>query len=177
LSPSRIPRLQLPNLQGVTLDITSVSGSTVVAPENNGVSLVADCELDNMVYQDSPLDKLLLHIFRTLVVKHKSGVTSDKPGIDGLLEQGRTFMLQPGQTPEAQHQMVSDTLGGLMTPVLPPIYRIFMSGIVPKLGTDFDGKQVGPCTSEYYWRNCWRLLELDSYPVFLFLWQGFMHPF
>eukprot|EP00957_Ditylum_brightwellii_P141316 10767050-Ditylum_brightwellii.AAC.1 len=35
--------------------------------------------------------------------------------------------------------MVYNTLGGLMTPVLPPFYRIFMSGIVPKLGTDYDG--------------------------------------
>jgi len=71
-------------------------------------------------------------------------VVSDKPGIQGLLEQGRTFMLQPGQTPEAQHKMVYDTLAGLMTPVLPPFYRIFMSGIVPKLGTEWDGKQLGP---------------------------------
>jgi hypothetical protein len=141
LSPSRIPRLKLPNLQDVAVDKNSVPKS--VAPEN-GISLVADCELDSMVYQDSPLDKLLLHIFRKLVVQNTGGITSDKPGIDGLLEQGRAFMLQPGQTPEAQHQMVSDTLGGLMTPVLPPFYRIFMSGIVPKLGTDVDGKQLGP---------------------------------
>jgi hypothetical protein len=53
-------------------------------------------------------------------------------------------MLQPGQTAEAQNKMVYDTLGGLMTPVLPPFYRIFMSGIVPKLGTEWDGKQIGP---------------------------------
>ena len=32
-----------------------------------------------------------------------------------------------------------------MTPVLPPFYRIFMSGIVPSnLGTPWDGKQLGP---------------------------------
>jgi len=31
-----------------------------------------------------------------------------------------------------------------MTPVLPPIFRIFMSGIVPKIGTEWDGKQIGP---------------------------------
>jgi hypothetical protein len=145
LSPSRIPRRQLPNLQDVHVDKNSVPKS--VAPDNDGaggVPLMADCELDSMVYQDSPLDKLLLHVFRKLVAQNTGGVTSDKPGIDGLLEQGRTFMLQPGQTPEAQHKMVSDTLGGLMTPVLPPFYRLFMSGVVPKLGTDFDGKQLGP---------------------------------
>jgi beta-carotene isomerase len=142
LSPSRIPRDQLPNVQDVPIDKNAILPSAPVGED--GVPLVADCELEAMVYKDSPLDKLLLTIFRKLVVKNTDGVTSEKEGILGLLEQGRTFMLQPGQTPEAQHKMVYDTLGGLMTPVLPPFYRIFMSGIVPKLGTDFDGKQVGP---------------------------------
>lgn len=142
LSPSRIPRTQLPNVQDVPMD-----NNTAVAPKltsEEGLPLVADCELDEMEYQDSPLDKLLLNIFRKLVEKNTGGIQSEKPGIEGLLEQGRTFMLKPGQTPEAQHKMVYDTLGGLMTPVLPPFYRIFMSGIIPKLGTDMDGKQIGP---------------------------------
>ncbi len=110
----------------------------------NDQELVDDCTLEDKRFNDSLLDKLLLKIFRDLVEKNTNGVTSTKDGIDGLLEQGRTYMLQPNQTAEAQHKMVSDTLGGLMTPVLPPFYRIFMSGIVPKLGTDFDGKQIGP---------------------------------
>lgn len=142
LSPSRIPRTQLPNVQDVPMD-----NNTAVAPKltsEEGLPLVADCELDEMEYQDSPLDKLLLNIFRKLVEKNTGGIQSEKPGIEGLLEQGRTFMLKPGQTPEAQHKMVYDTLGGLMTPALPPFYRIFMSGIIPKLGTDMDGKQIGP---------------------------------
>lgn len=37
-------------------------------------------------------------------------------------------MLRPGQTAEAQHTMVSNVLAGLMTPVLPPIYKTFMTG-------------------------------------------------
>ena len=145
LSPSRIPRMQLPNVQDVpyNADLEPKKGAKTITDEE-GAPLVADCELEDKQFDDSPLDKLLLKIFRGLVEKNTGGVTSDKPGIDGLLEQGRTFMLQEGQTPEAQHKMVSDTLGGLMTPVLPPFYRIFMSGIVPKLGTDFDGKQLGP---------------------------------
>jgi hypothetical protein len=142
LSPSRIPRNQLPNVQDVPMD-KDTAPSTELKSEQ-GLLLVADCELDNMAYQDSPLDQLLLSIFRKLVVKNTGGISSEKPGIDGLLEQGRSFMLQPGQTPEAQHKMVRDTLAGLMTPFLPPFYRIFMSGIVPKLGTDLDGKQFGP---------------------------------
>jgi len=108
---------------------------------------VADCELADMRYQDSWLDKILLKIFRDLVEKNTGGVASSKPGIEGLLEQGRTFMLQTDQTPEAQHKMVQDTLGGLMTPVLPPFYRIFMAGIVPDaefVPSDLRGKQFGP---------------------------------
>jgi beta-carotene isomerase len=141
LSPSRIPRMDLPNVQDVPIDKNAIPSDRI---SDNGVPLVADCELDDMRYEESPLDKILLSTFRKLVTKNTGGVTSDQESIDGLLEQGRTFMLQEGQTPEAQHKMVSDTLGGLMTPVLPPFYRIFMSGIVPKLGTDYDGKQIGP---------------------------------
>jgi len=142
LSPSRIPRLQLPNVQDVPI---GEQDDTPVSPiVEDGQTLVADCELEDMKFNDNLLDKTLLSIFRKLVVKNTGGVSSDKDGIEGLLDQGRTFMLQPGQTAEAQNKMVYDTLGDLMTPVLPPFYRIFMSGIVPKLGTDFDGKQIGP---------------------------------
>jgi hypothetical protein len=145
LSPSRFPRKELPNVQDVPIDKNSVPNSnTWTAGVDGGTPLVEDCKLDDMTYRDSPLDKLLLSIFRKLVTQNTGGITSDKPGIQGLLDQGRTFMLRPGQTPEAQHTMVYNTLGGLMTPVLPPFYRIFMSGIVPKLGTDWDGKQFGP---------------------------------
>ena len=139
LSPSRIPRMELPNLQDVPIDKDAVPKSGF---SEDGVQLVADCDLEDMKYTESPLDKLLLSIFRKLVVKNTGGVSSEKEGIEGLLEQGRTFMLQPGQTPEVQHKMVSDTLGGLMTPVLPPFYRIFMSGIVPKLGTDMSASNL-----------------------------------
>ena len=145
LSPSRIARMQLPNIQDVPYNDPKISFATAKPVlDEEGQPLVADCDLKDKEFNDSPLDKLLLKIFRGLVEKNTGGIKSDKPGIDGLLEQGRTFMLQEGQTPEAQHKMVYDTLGGLMTPVLPPFYRIFMSGIVPKLGTELDGKQFGP---------------------------------
>jgi hypothetical protein len=154
LSPSRIPRDQLPNVQDVVMNEkeetnskrkTLPAATTSKTDDANAVALVADCELDEMEYKDSILDQLLLSIFRKLVEQNTGGVKSDKPGIEGLLEQGRTFMLQPNQTPEAQHEMVSKTLGGLMTPVLPPFYRIFMSGIIPNnIGSKWDGKQLGP---------------------------------
>ena len=144
LSPSRIPRLKLPNVQDVPIDKNAMPLAQELKAEDGSTPLVADCELDDLQFQESPLDKLLLSIFRKLVTKNTGGITSDKPGIDGLLDQGRTFMLQPEQTAEAQNKMVYVTLGGLMTPVLPPFYRFFMSGIVPKLGTEWDGKQIGP---------------------------------
>jgi len=40
-------------------------------------------------------------------------------------------MLSPEGTEDNQHKFVKNTLAGLMTPFLPPFYRIFMSGIVP----------------------------------------------
>mmetsp|Transcript_3989 Transcript_3989/g.9508 ORF Transcript_3989/g.9508 Transcript_3989/m.9508 type:complete len:402 (+) Transcript_3989:159-1364(+) len=143
LSPSRIPRRELPNLQDVPVEKNSVPKNYEVG-EDGSVPLVDDCELEPMKYKDNILDVVLLSIFRKLVTENTNGVTSDKKGIEGLLEQGRTFMLQPGQTAEAQHKMVRDTLAGLMTPVLPPFYRIFMSGIVPNVGSQWDGKQIGP---------------------------------
>ena len=141
LSPSRIDRLDLPNVQDVPFNDIMPS---MASKNDSRDELVEDCTLEEKKFNDSILDKVLLKIFRNLVEKNTGGVSSSKDGIEGLLEQGRTFMLQPNQTAEAQHKMVSDTLGGLMTPVLPPFYRIFMAGIVPKLGTDFDGKQIGP---------------------------------
>merc|ERR1719310_422718 len=104
-----------------------------------------------MKFSESPLDKILLAIFRNQVTKNTGGVTSDIPGIKGLLAQGREYMtkeLPEGVTyaehSKEQNTMVKKTLAALMTPVLPPFYRIFMSGIVPKLGTEWDGKQIGP---------------------------------
>lgn len=170
LSPSRIARGDLPNVQDVIMNVVPVSktdideatttttttkssssdDATTIMGED-GQPLVADCDLQSMSYDESPLDKLLLSIFRNLVTKNTGGVSSAIPGIEGLLAQGREYMTQ--QLPEgvtyadhteAQHTMVKNTLGGLMTPVLPPFYRIFMSGIVPNVGTEYDGKQFGP---------------------------------
>lgn len=132
--------------------------------------MVPDCQLESMSYNDSPLDNLLLFIFRKLVTEHTGGITSDLPGIAGLLDQGRTYMtmeLKEGVTyqehTEAQHDMVKNTLGGLMTPALPPFYRIFMSGIVPNIGTEWDGKQIGP----WFWAPA--LTSIVTPPFFGFL--------
>ena len=83
-----------------TKKITTTTTTTV-----DGMTLVDDCTLDDMEFEDSLLDKVLLYIFRKLVVQYSDGVgSSDKAGIEGLLEQGRKYMLKPDQTPEAQHR-------------------------------------------------------------------------
>mmetsp|Transcript_24293 Transcript_24293/g.50399 ORF Transcript_24293/g.50399 Transcript_24293/m.50399 type:complete len:478 (+) Transcript_24293:204-1637(+) len=145
LSPSRIDRKDLPNVQDVPF--VPSSSDDPLSYDNNynynnnynknnpqydqyGQPLVADCALPPLPFDDSPLDKLLLFLFRRLVAQNTGGVQNDIPGIQGLVAQAKTFMLQPYQTAEAQHLMVKQTLGGLMTPVLPPVYRLFMSGIV-----------------------------------------------
>jgi Beta-carotene isomerase D27-like, C-terminal len=147
LSPSRIPRCELPNVQDIPYH-QNTNGATASASsamlDERGQPLVPDCTLSNMAYQENLLDQLLLSIFRKLVTQHTGGVTSKIPGILGLLEQGRTFMLQPNQTAEAQHTMVQNTLSGLMTPVLPPFYRIFMAGMVPSAVPVIGGRQFGP---------------------------------
>ncbi|KAL7516531.1 hypothetical protein ACHAWX_001537 [Stephanocyclus meneghinianus] len=167
LSPSRIPRNELPNVQDVTYTTSNTKKSAV---GEDGIPLVPDCELETMSYNDSALDKILLSIFRNLVTQYTGGIQSDVRGIKGLLAQGREFMtmeLPEGMTYQdhtvAQHTMVKNTLGGLMTPVLPPFYRVFMSGIVPNLGTKWDGKQIGP------WFYAPWLTSLVTPPFFGFL--------
>lgn len=168
LCPTRVLREELPNIQDVNFndritkaasapdDIVNVvsapssspSSSNVIVGEagvvDNTMPLVPDCELKDLSYTDSLLDKLLLYIFRTFVAEY-TGLSrqDDMPGIKGLLAQGREYMIL-GTPPTTQHDMVKSTLGKLMTPILPPFYRIFMSGIVPKLNTKYDGKQIGP---------------------------------
>jgi len=179
LSPLTIPRDELPNVQDIpfyeapvstsdeetTLSALSMSTVMNTPPAKSTItrrkppsktneeddSLVPDCELPEKAFEDNPLDVVLLAIFRNLVTQNSDGkAISDKPGIIGLLEQGRVFMLQPNQTAEAQHKMVRDTLGGLMTPVLPPVFRLFMSGIIPKRAVRFVKEKIlsEPVTDE-----------------------------
>jgi Beta-carotene isomerase D27-like, C-terminal len=162
LSPTRIPRNQLPNVQDVPL----AKGVPVGSKQFNldGQLVVQDCQLDDMKYNDNLLDKLLLNIFRTLVTENTGGVTSSKEGILGLVEQGRTFLLQPGQTPEAQHKMVRDTLAGLMTPFLPPFYRIFMAGKIPGTNTQLGPWFYAPFLTSFVTPTFFGFLVGPSYP-------------
>lgn len=134
---NRIPRSELPNLQRVTIASDTASTTTSATIKNvvqiDGEPVVDDCALPDLQYQESPLDKLLLGIFRKLV-QQEIGYKSSKEGIKGLLEEGRHFKLsEKGEINDSvnQHIFVKKVLGGLLTPFLPPFYRIFMSGIIP----------------------------------------------
>ena len=150
LSSDKMQRYELPNVQDVPY--ISVATTSTAKVDDSAETLVPDCTLTDMEYKDSILDQVLLFIFRSLVTKHTNGVTSSIPGIRGLLEQGRTFMVQQKDSPpEVQHIMVQNTLRDLMTPILPPFYRIFMSGIIPKVQLPYNNvtihaeeKQYGP---------------------------------
>lgn len=126
---NRIPRHELPNLQNVPLP-KSVKDVTVAVDDE---ALVEDCSLQKVGYQDSPFDKFMLRTFRRLVQKEIE-YSSSKPGISGLLEEGRYFKLSAkGQENDSvnQHRYVKNVLSQLMTPILPPLFRIFMAGLVP----------------------------------------------
>lgn len=119
---NRIARADLPNVQDIPYpNIVRVSSNKEFVP---------DCTLPNITYKDSILDNALLGIFRNLVRKEINFVSST-PGIRGLLEEGRHFMLSEEGTPENQHKFVRNSLAGLLTPFLPPFYRLFMAGMIP----------------------------------------------
>jgi hypothetical protein len=94
-APTKMQRYELPNVQDVPYNTaTTTTSSPKPVNEKNDDSLVPDCTLSDMEYKDSILDQVLLYIFRSLVTKHTNGITSTIPGIRGLLEQGRTYMVQ-----------------------------------------------------------------------------------
>jgi hypothetical protein len=123
----RIPRSELPNLQDIPYDLSSKIVKPIYETNND---FVPDCELPTIKYQDSILDDILLKIFRVMV-REEINYESTTKGIRGLLEEGKHFMLSEQGTPENQHAFVKRVLAGLLTPFLPPFYRIFMSGIIP----------------------------------------------
>ena len=132
---ARLPRSELPNRQGLSV---AAGGSAAVATRaadppgasELDVALVPDCELGNVTVAPSFLDEAILKIFR-FKVQEEIQYVSPQSGLLGLLDEGRTFMLRPGVAPSDQHQMLKNTLSWFMTPVLPPFYRLFMSGLVP----------------------------------------------
>jgi hypothetical protein len=125
----KVSRADLPNSQGVP----------VVAGVSSEVALLADgslvgSALANVTYADSPLDALLLAVFRRFV-QDEIGFASAQPAMAGLAEEGRHYMLRASE--EEQQQMVVRVLRRLFTPLGPPFYKVFMSGVL-------GGRQLGP---------------------------------
>lgn len=132
----RISRPELPNRQEITISATinpsnkKSTKSTTTTKVDGVTATIADCKLQNQTFFDNMFDKLLLNIFRKFV-QDEINFVSKQSGILGLLEEGRHFMLSPQGTPENQQRYVRSVLDRLLTPFLPPLYRIVMSGIVP----------------------------------------------
>eukprot|EP00965_Chrysotila_dentata_P052847 1752944-Pleurochrysis_carterae.AAC.2 len=57
-----------------------------------------------------------------------AGFKSALSGFDGLVEEGRYYMLRA--TEQQQHAMVYNALAGLLTPAMPLVYKPFMSGVL-----------------------------------------------
>ncbi|KAL1530375.1 hypothetical protein AB1Y20_001283 [Prymnesium parvum] len=132
-----IPRRELPNVQGVPIRacdaaLYSVEGTAAEAAAVHAEGLVPDCALPVEPMGENFVEGVLLRVTRNIYAEEVSGGRDATPGIRGLLEEMRRFMLSPeGVEPSAQQLAVLNTLKRLMTPVLPPFYRIFMGGIVP----------------------------------------------
>ena len=133
-----IPRRELPNRQDVPLRTFDPNprreGSGTQAQDAAAADgLVPDCILVDQPMGENVLEAALLSITRDIYAS-ETGVPHDKSkeGIRGLLAEMRTFMLSPeGVAPVSQQEVLVRTLRTLMTPFLPPFYRIFMGGIVP----------------------------------------------
>ena len=130
-----IPRLELPNLQGVRVrDAPAAEPPPAAAPGED--ELVPDCALDDLAMGENLLEAVLLKVTRDIYADQCGIVTRryEDPGITGLIDEMRQFMLSPvGRPAEKQQEVLLATLLVLMTPVLPPFYRIFMGGLVPSL--------------------------------------------
>ena len=81
---------------------------------------------------ENPLEALLLRVTRDIDAGETGVPRTGEGGIRGLLAEMRAYMLsENGAAPEAQQGVLIRTLRTLMTPALPPFYRIFMGGVVP----------------------------------------------
>lgn len=138
----RIPRDELPNLQDLPLrawDLpsppTPASGAASELVGGQG-ELVPDCTLPAVPMGENALESALLRVTRQIYAA-EAGIPLrlQTPGILGLIAEMRSFMLSPaGAPPEAQQRALLRTLRRLMTPVLPPFYRLFMGWLVPSVG-------------------------------------------
>jgi hypothetical protein len=131
-----IPRRELPNRQDVPLrecDPNPRRPSRRTAILDDDEELIADCVLEDEAMGENPLEGALLEVTRNIYAGETGVSRTQEGGIGGLIDEMRRFMLSAeGSSPDAQRLVLVRTLRTLMTPYLPPFYRIFMGGIVPK---------------------------------------------
>jgi hypothetical protein len=130
---SQLSRKDLPNTEGIPYFHPTVEANDFVNPSikygnRNGL----ECILPDKEYHETFMDKFLLTQFRKLMQK-EFNYTSLKDGIEGMAEEGRYYMLSKNGTIDNQHKFVDMLLEFLITPVIPPIYRIVVAGIVPSI--------------------------------------------
>ena len=156
---ANIPRKELPNVQHIPYpSVAAVTVAAVVAtttttekqgnenaealpstrpPEydRDGLELVPDCIIPETPVQENWPEAVLLYVTRNIYANITGTPRrKDLPGIPGLVEEMRTYMLSPqGSHPQQQQQVLLHTLLVLMTPILPPFYRIFMGWKIPSL--------------------------------------------
>ena len=166
-----VARDQLPNLEHVP---------GVAAPLPMGADgLVPDCTVTNKTFAETPLDAFLLRFTRDRYRERSPGppYRSVEPGIRGLLEEMRVLMLDARGSDAAQQDLVIDVLLDLMTPALPPFYRLFMGGLVPSLERG-DPKWLVDLGSRQPWRKKGeRILGGEKVPPYAPLLTSLVAPF
>jgi hypothetical protein len=144
-----IPRAELPNRQDVPLRACDPDPRRPdPAPKEDAVDgiatddLVPDCILQDKAMGENLAEAWLLEVTRNIYAEETGLNRNQENSIRGLLEEMRNYMLsEKGMKPLAQQGVLIRTLRRLMTPFLPPFYRIFMGGIVPSY--DPNDKRVG----------------------------------
>lgn len=132
---NKIPREALPNIQEIPHPECRDKDSTAtIELDYLGRELVADCTVEDVVMGENPIEAAILELTRN-IYSEKTGIPrSSSKGIIGLIDEMQSFMLSPhGADPKVQQERLVQTLYTLMTPVLPPFYRLFMGWKVPSL--------------------------------------------
>jgi len=142
-----IPRAELPNRQDIPLrecdsDLLSQAGAAVPETVVTADDLVGDCMLREKEMGENLAEAWILEITRNIYSEETGVPRNTESGIVGLIDEMRRYMFSPeGMTPASQQEVLIRTLRKLMTPFLPPFYRIFMGGIVPSY--DPNDKRIG----------------------------------
>lgn len=117
-------------LQGVGVDRANLPNLENIEDQSPAAGVVAACELANLTFVENPFEAALLRITRDRYAVHApTAHRSELPGIRGLLAEMRVLAFQADT--DTQREVVVKTLEDLATPVLPPVYRLFMAGLVP----------------------------------------------